>query len=35
MLNAALGRIASMMNAEDIDASPILMLGEVNQFDIK
>lgn len=35
MLNAALGRIASMMNAEDIDASPILTLGEVNQFDIK
>jgi len=30
MLVASLGRIATMMNAEDIDASPILTLGEVN-----
>lgn len=30
MLVASLGRIASMMNAEDIDASPILTPGEVN-----
>ncbi|MFT4677695.1 MAG: DNA-binding MarR family transcriptional regulator [Patiriisocius sp.] len=30
MLAASLGRIATMMNAEDIDASPILTPGEVN-----
>lgn len=35
MLVASLGRIASMMNAEDIDASPILTLGEVNPAESK
>jgi DNA-binding MarR family transcriptional regulator len=31
MLSAALGRIASMMNAENIDASPILTTGTIGE----
>ncbi len=30
MLVSAVGRVASMMDAEDIDASPILALGDIN-----
>ena len=30
MLVSAVGRVASMMDAEDIDASPILALGDID-----
>ncbi|MDF1764963.1 MAG: MarR family transcriptional regulator [Gammaproteobacteria bacterium] len=33
MLVSAVGRVASMMDAEDIDASPILTLGEIGVSD--
>ena len=31
MLVSAVGRVASMMDAEDIDASPILAIGDIDE----
>ena len=34
MLVSAVGRVASMMDAEDIDASPILAIGDIDEGEL-